>query len=618
MILSFENVTYHYPGAETPALDNVSFELQAGEFCLLAGLSGHGKSTLLHAACGLVPHFHGGTFAGTVTLAGLDTREHGPAHLGGHAGVLFQDPETQLVMSSVRAELALALESRGEGAAAVARGVEEVALALGIDALLDRSTHELSGGEKQRVALGAALAGRPQVVLLDEPTSQLDPVAGDELIGLLRRLNEEWETTIVLAEHRLERCLGAADRVITLEAGRVSHDGDPRSFLKWAAQHEPTLQTPGAKLFALAGLHPAPTGVKQARGTLRSHDLLPEDVDPVPVVPSQAATPAQVTPAQLERPIVGAAGEGPARGDASPRAGRTRGLRGVLGRGQSVPLALRVKGVWHELRDGPAILRGVDLTVAPGESVALMGRNGAGKSTLLRHAAGLMEPTRGRVERAGRVALLLQNPGDYLIHERVAEEASPAALAAVGLTGMAERNPKDLSGGERQRLALAIVIGDGGEEAGGTPIVLALDEPTRGMDRGAKAELANDLRRRAGEGQAVIVATHDPEFAAACANRAVLLADGRVIADGSAAELLAGGWYFATETARILGGAGGALLPEDGAELLATRARATNVPATSVSATGVPVHGAPSAAAAVPVLDRPPAGSRKIVPGAAR
>jgi energy-coupling factor transport system ATP-binding protein len=541
VILSFDRVTYHYPGAETPALDDVSFELEAGEFCLLAGLSGHGKSTLLHAACGLVPHFHGGSFAGTVTLADLDTREHGPAHLGAHAGVLFQDPETQLVMSSVRAELALALESRGQGAAAVARGVEEVALALGIDALLDRSTHELSGGEKQRVALGAALAGRPKLVLLDEPTSQLDPVAGDELIGLLRRLNEEWETTIVLAEHRLERCLGAADRVISLEAGRVAQDGDPRSFLKWAAQHEPTLQTPGAKLFALAGLAPAPTGVKQARATLRSHGLLPEEA-------SSAAAGSTVSEAV-----------GEVRG-----ARRAPGLRGVLGRGDGTPRALRMKGVWHELHDGPAILRGVDLDLAPGESVALMGRNGAGKSTLLRHAAGLMEPTRGRVERAGRVALLLQNPGDYLIHERVAEEASAEALAAVGLAEMAERNPKDLSGGERQRLALAIVVGGAGEP----PAVLALDEPTRGMDRAAKAALAQDLRARAERGQAVIVATHDPEFAAACARRAVLLADGRVIADGSAEELLAGGWYFATETARILGGAGGALLPEDGAALL--------------------------------------------------
>ena len=283
-LLSFADVGYRYPGEDGPALDHVSFDLAPGEFCLLAGLSGHGKSTLLRAACGLVPHFHGGRFAGSVTLAGLDTREHGPAQLGAYAGVLFQDPETQLVMSSVRAELALALESRGQGAVAVARGVEEVALALGIDSLLDRSTNDLSGGEKQRVALGAALAGRPRIVLLDEPTSQLDPVAGDELIGLLRRLNQEWETTILLAEHRLERCLTAADRVIALERGRIACDGDPQAFLQWAARRSPALQTPGAKLFALTKLKPPPVGVRQARATLRSHGLLPDEDQPAPAV----------------------------------------------------------------------------------------------------------------------------------------------------------------------------------------------------------------------------------------------------------------------------------------------------------------------------------------------
>ncbi len=541
-LLCFEQVTYRYPGCDVPALDDVSFEIHPGEFCLLAGLSGHGKSTLLRAACGLAPHFDGGRFAGRVTLAGLDTREHPPARLGALVGVLFQDPETQLVMSSVRAELALALESRGSGAAAVARGVEEVSLALGIDSLLDRSTHELSGGEKQRVALGAALAGRPRMVLLDEPTSQLDPVAGDELISLLRRLNEEWETTILLAEHRLERCLSAADRVIALEHGRLACDGDPGAFLTWAGERVPALQTPGAKLFSLAGLHPPPVGVRAARATLRAQELLPVEDHQQDVDRTEA------------------------------HAGPRRKAR----RGQPQP-ALQMRGVWHELRDGPAILRGVTLTLAPNESVALMGRNGAGKSTLLRHAAGLLEPTRGRVQRAGRVALLLQNPGDYFFHERVGEEASAAALEAVGLAGMADRNPRDLSGGERQRLALAIVTGADGDTRSARPAVLALDEPTRGMDRETKAELAAELRRRASEGQAVIVATHDPEFAAACAQRAILLADGRVIADGPAAELLAGGWYFATETARILGGAGGALLPHEGAVLV--RARAQRVPA---------------------------------------
>jgi len=538
-LLSFEGVTYRYPGDRGPALEELSLEIGPGEFCLLAGLSGHGKSTLLRAACGLVPHFHGGHFAGRVKLAGLDTREHGPAHLGAYAGVLFQDPETQLVMSTVRAELALALESRGHGATAVARGVEEVALALGIDALLDRSTHELSGGEKQRVALGAALAGRPPLVLLDEPTSQLDPVAGDELIGLLRRLNQEWETTIVLAEHRLERCLASADRVIALQHGRLGCDSEPQAFLEWAARNAPELQTPAAKLLALAGLRPAPRGVRQARATLRAAGRLPDAN-----VPAQSA-----------------------QGRHAGRAGRAGRRR------RGTPAALELRGVWHELRDGPAILRGLTLRLDPGETVALMGRNGAGKSTLLRHAAGLLAPTRGRVQAAGRVALLLQNPGDYFIHERVEEEAPQQALARVGLAEMGERSPRDLSGGERQRLALAIVTG-----TADAPAVLALDEPTRGMDRGAKAQLARELRSRAQEGQAVIVATHDPEFAAACAGRAVLLADGRVIADGPAAELLAGGWYFATETARILGGAGGALLPEEGARLLAGRPAQVSAP----------------------------------------
>ena len=543
MTLAFEHVTYTYAGALAPALDDVSFEVGEGEFVVVAGLSASGKSTVVRAACGLVPHFHGGEFGGRVVAEGLDTREHGPAEIAAVAGTVAQDPETQVVLGTVRAELAFPLENRGHGAAAIARGVEETALALGIAHLLDRSTSTLSGGELQRVALAAALAGRPRIVLLDEPTSQLDPVAGDELVWLLRRLNEEWGTTIVLVEHRLERCLAAADRVLALADGRLACDAPPPGFLEWAAAQSPALETPAARLLERAGLRPPPAGVKEARATLRAQGMLPEAAPPDD---HEGVRPANVKGS-----------------DPATRPARLRGRPGVPG--ASAP-ALHVDGVWHELRGGRSLLRGVDLAIAPGECVALMGRNGAGKSTLLRHAAGLLEPTRGKVRTSGRVALLLQHPGDYLLHEHVGDEAPAGARAAAGLEVDADRHPRDLSGGERQRLALAVVMGE--EER---PAVVCLDEPTRGLDRAAKGALADRLRALAAEGCGVVVATHDAEFAATFAERVVLLADGRVIADGAAPEVLSGGWYFATETARVLGGAGGALLPEDGAQILRRR-----------------------------------------------
>ena len=556
-ILRFENVSYSYPDADAPALREVSLAIEPGEFCVVAGLSGSGKSTLLRAACGLVPHFHGGSFGGTVLTAGLDTREHTPAEIGAHAGTLLPDPETQVVMSSVRAEIAFALENRGIAAGAVARSVEETALALGVADLLDRSTDELSGGELQRVALAGALAAGPELVLLDEPTSQLDPVAGDELIWQLRRLNQECDTAVVLIEQRLERCLAAADRVLAISGGEVVCDRDPGGFLAWASEHEPALQTPGARVFAGAGLRPLPSGVKQARAILRRDGLLhdlppPAAADPAiePVATPQAAA---AQPPQLVAP----AGRG-------PRA-RRRGRWGSRGAAGAAPV-LQMRGVWHELRDGAAILRGVDLRLDRGEAVVLMGRNGAGKSTLLRHAGGLMAPTRGRVQLEGELALLLQNPGDLFIHEHVRDEAPAEALRELGLAQLGERHPRDLSSGQRQRLALAVVLG--GERQ---PHAIALDEPTRGMDRGAKQRLAGWLSERARQGALVLVATHDCEFAVEFATRAVLLARGRVIADGPLEEVLGGGRYFTTESARILGGRADAVRVERAAALLRER-----------------------------------------------
>jgi energy-coupling factor transport system ATP-binding protein len=568
--LQIKRLTYAYPGPErsanvasttqmgayaAPVLEDVSLNLAPGEFALLAGRSACGKTTLLRAACGLVPHFHGGEIEGSIRVAGMDAIANGPGELASAVGYVAQDPETQVVSTTVAAEIELPLEMRGDPAASRARAVEEVALALAIPHLLDRTVDTLSGGELQRVALAAALVTRPKLVLLDEPTSQLDPVAGDELIWLLRRLNEEWGVTILLAEHRLERCLAAADRVIAMDSGTIAFDGSPRDFLAWAQQADAALETPAARLFSLAGIDPLPVGVRDARTILRDRE---ERIG---------------GPSRARRPVF--------RTASSAREIRSKAKNPAGGRDpRSSPdvTAAEVRSLWVELSQGDKrhdVLKGIELKILRGERVALMGRNGAGKSTLLRALAGLVESVGGKAEAPGGMALLSQNPSDYLVRERVVEELPGkeglAALRTVGLERAVDVDPRDLSGGERQRLALAITLAgrmDGGE----LPGLVALDEPTRGMDRARKHELQELIEGLAGRGAGVLLATHDVEFAASFAQRVVLLGDGVVIADGPAAEILSGGWYFATEVARILD-LPGTITPEQGVASLLPEAR---------------------------------------------
>ena len=511
---------YRYPDAGAGALRGVDLVLEPGTFTVLAGVSGCGKSTLLRALCGLVPHFHGGEASGDLEVGGLDVREHGPGDLAAVCGTVFQEPETQVVMGGVRAELELPLEHRGERAGAMARAVEETALALGVAHLLERRTDTLSGGELQRVAIAAAMVHAPRLLLLDEPTSQLDPVTGDELVWLLRRLNEDWGTAVVVAEHRLERCLPAADRVVALAHGAVTCDGTPHEFLDWAAACAPELCTPAARLHSLAGLRPLPVTVKEARAALP---------------PLRRAVP-------------------------EPEPPRRRSRLRLRGRAGAPAPALRLRHAWLEIEDGPAVLRGIDLQLRPRERVALMGRNGAGKSTLLRLAKGLTAPTRGSVESGGEVALLLQNPGDYLIGEHAIDDVGAGGIESAGLAGRERANPRDLSGGERQRLALEVALG------GHSFAAVLLDEPTRGMDRPHQDALVARIARLAEDGAAVMVATHDTEFVAAFADRVVLLGSGVVIADGTPREVLAGGRHFSTQVARVTDGA--ALTAEEGAALL--------------------------------------------------
>ena len=539
LALRCESLDYRYPaplaaagqdegGCEYGplALDSIDLEISRGEMVVLAGLSGSGKTTLIRAACGLVPHFHGGYISGELEVSGLDVREHGPAELATAVGLVAQDPESQVVSTSVMAELRLPLELRGVAEAEIARAVEETALSLGIDHLLERQTGSLSGGELQRVALGAAMVPRPSLLLLDEATSQLDPVAGDELIWTLRRLNEDFGVAVVCCEHRLERCLDGADRAIAMRSGRVSFDGSPDDFLEWSLDNERDLATPGAHALRAVGAR-AVVSRRKARIALTERSALVSD--------------------------------------------HLHGDREVPGerRADSTGLALSLERVEVSLGQGsdqtPA-LRGANLDVRIGQRVALMGANGAGKTTLLRVASGLLDPSDGRVSNGDAgVAMLPQRPSDMLVRERVGDElpgsAGAAALEAVGLQGFEDADPRDLSGGERQRLAVALVIAGRSSEDDPLPSALLLDEPTRGMDRGRKADLSALVTGLSGRGCAVVVATHDVEFAAGFADRVVLLARGRVIADGPAREILSDGMHFSTEVSRLTDGV--ALTAED-------------------------------------------------------
>jgi energy-coupling factor transport system ATP-binding protein len=519
----FERVTYRYPGAAAPALDGVNFAVEPGEFVLVAGPSASGKSTLLRCLNGLVPHFSGGHFGGVVSVAGQDTSRYGPRALSRLVGFVFQDPEAQLVAQRVEDDLAFGMEQLGVPPLTMRKRVEEVLDLLGIAALRARDVTTLSGGERQRVAIAAALTLQPALLALDEPTSQLDPWGAEEVLTALSRLNEDLGLTVVLAEHRLERVLGHADRLRYLSVPG-SHapvrDGTPRSILPELPEAAvPALVQLGRRL----GWDPLPLSIRDGRAAVQRDAKLPTPPPPSPAVPSGA-------------PVL----------------------------------------TLHRISAGHGrlpVLREVDLEMRPGELVGLMGRNGCGKTTLLRTAMGLHRPTSGRVVAFGRdvaglhaselaragAGYVPQNPGSLLFAERLRDELAftrrhlggrdgeaDDILTRLGLAAAADRNPRDLSGGERERAALAAVLV-------GKPRLLLLDEPTRGMDYVRKRELGEILTDLCRDGVAVVVATHDVELVATIASRVVLLGDGGIVADGSPRTVLTGSLTYATQINKLYG-----------------------------------------------------------------
>ena len=529
----FQQVSITYPDAPRPALTAVDLAVDEGELCLVVGRTGSGKSTLLGAVNGLVPHFTGGTLAGSVRVLGRDTREHRPRDLADVVGVVGQNPLAGFVTDTVEEELAYGMEQLALAPDVMRKRVEETLDLLGLADLRHRPLRDLSGGQQQRVAIGSVLTTHPRVLVLDEPTSALDPTAAEEVLATITRLVHDLGVTVLLAEHRIERVLQYADHLVHLSPDGRVEAGPPAELMATSSVAPPVVE-----LGRLAGWTPLPLSVRDARRRAAPlRDRLRSS-----------------TPGPGGRPPVSDAGAA----------------------------ALRSRGIVVRYGDVVAV-RDVDLTLRAGEVTALMGRNGSGKSSLLWALQGSGRRDRGHVAvvaggatpdavdkggldpstldpARGRrlVGLVPQEPGDLLYLDSVTGECERADHESGDIAGTCARlleriapgidpgqHPRDLSEGQRLSLVLAVQLS-------ADPAVLLLDEPTRGLDYGAKRRLRDVVHELADRGRAVLLSTHDVEFVADTADRVVVMADGEVVADGPTADVIVSSPAFAPQVAKIL------------------------------------------------------------------
>jgi energy-coupling factor transport system ATP-binding protein len=525
IVISLRDVTYTYPNTEVPVLRDLSLEVEEGDFLLVIGASGAGKSTLLRCLNGLIPHFYGGVLRGELRVGGRDPIAEEPRGMSDLVGFVFQDPEAQLVVDLVEDELAFAMENHNLPQPLMRKRVEEVLDQLNIAPLRHRRVSTLSGGEKQRVAIGAVLTLQPKVLVLDEPTSQLDPQAAEEVLTTLQKLNADLGLTIVLSEHRLERVVQFVDRLLYMPGGG-----------------QPPLVGPPGEVLAQVDLCPPLIALAKELGW-----------DPLPLTIKEGQRFARRLQFSSSTP----SGERARPAGAKPRP------------------VIQVSNLWFSYgQNGATVPRealcGVNLTVEQGEFVALMGRNGSGKTTLLKHLVGLFHPDRGHVELWGedtrrlktedivrRVGYLPQNPNALLFADTLRDELGftrrshglplggyDELLRALELEQHIDAYPRDLSVGERQRAALAAILVAG-------PEVILLDEPTRGLDYPQKRALADFLAEQCRQGKTVVMSTHDVELVARCADRVVILGEGQVVVDGPARAVMTESLVFSSQINKL-------------------------------------------------------------------
>ena len=552
--IQIENLTYTYPDKEKPALEDVSLQIPSGAFVVLVGGSGSGKSTLLRAMAGLVPSFYGGTIEGSVCINGENIEAIDRRQLVQQVGMVFQDPESQLVMTTPEDEVAFGLENIEMPDNHIRRRIMEVVSALSFNDYRKSFIPELSGGQKQKVAMASVLAMHPGVLLLDEPTSQLDPIAAEDILTMIRRLNEENGITVIISEQKLERCFHFADRIIALEDGQIIKNSDaPSDIARWSVKENKPFVPALSRLFAAVDHEVIPVTVKEGRSLLENDFAMEERVE--------------------------------AHGnDTIKRTGRKRHKQA----GKQTGL-LTADSLWFTYPNGNEVLKDVSLSLQPGSVTALIGANGSGKTTLIKQLNGLLRPDRGHVTLMGQetkrmsvetisesVAYLSQDPNDYLFLPTVKEEVAfslknrgiddpawvQALMKKLDIHRFEAMNPRDLSVGERQRVAFASVLAT-------KPKVILLDEPTRGLDYTIKDSLGELIHRLRNEGSAILIVAHDIEFIAEHCDEVVLMDDGRTIEKGDTGTMLANSTFYSPQMSRLFHGyAQGIVTLKQGIELL--------------------------------------------------
>ena len=494
--IALSDVTFTYSCENSPALRSVDLKINEGELCLLCGRSGSGKTTLLKLLKPQITPF--GELKGSIEVFGKPIKNLTDRESAADIGFVMQSCDSQLVTESVWRELAFGLESLGADREAVRSKTAETAMFFGIEKLYHRSTSELSGGEKQLINLASIMACEPKVLLLDEPTSQLDPIAAKNLIALIRRLNKELGLTIVISEHRPDDIFAYADRVVLIDSGRVVGN----TSAKAAAQNES---------FPTAFL-PTPARVFRELGGEKTGVCAPLDLMDLKRFVKDKCSIKEVPETK------------------SGNADHTTSL-------------VRLRDVYYRYtKQGEDVLKGLTLDIYKGEILCILGGNGAGKSTLLKAAAGIYKPYSGKVQvkqkNCGAV-LLPQDTRELFLKQTVVEDIIYSAIirkasedearadakrlcSLLGLADVAQRHPFDLSGGEMQRAAIAKLLAL-------KPSLLLLDEPTKGMPYDSKIEFCNLVKKLRSEGVTIVIVTHDTQTAAECSDRCALMFDGKII-----------------------------------------------------------------------------------------